>query len=312
MDPPVLFDLSAIPTDPNFDNLSSTFFLRHKELPSPQAVRAQILAQHNTSISFEERKIFYPDGPYMEPPPAVFEDMGLFVKWGNLASIMEGQSLYAVRRFLQGAVPVPEIYGWRTDARQTYLYMERIRGGGTLEQVGMTWRRMTAFVFAASVVRALVRDRAISDMYWLDAGPFPSVKVFHDWFAFLFRRPFPNGHLIPIEPFRQDLCDNSGILFTQGDLHRSNILVMTTDPPKVVAIVDWEQAGWLPEYWEVLKAHYTVDDEWSKKYLPPDYGLGHGYMRSLGLLRIIYGVLISEWRRRDPPSIIALSRKTFE
>lgn len=44
------------------------------------------------------------------------------------------------------------------------------------------------------------------------------------------------------------------ITFTHGDLHRSNILVSLEDPAQVVAIVDWEQSGWYPEYWEYCKA----------------------------------------------------------
>lgn len=34
---------------------------------------------------------------------------------------------------------------------------------------------------------------------------------------------------------------------------------------KVVAIVDWEQGGWYPDYWEYCKARYRVspEEEWS-------------------------------------------------
>lgn len=46
------------------------------------------------------------------------------------------------------------------------------------------------------------------------------------------------------------------IVFTHGDLHMKNILV--DDAGKVSGIVDWECAGWYPEYWEYTKAHFTV------------------------------------------------------
>jgi hypothetical protein len=31
-----------------------------------------------------------------------------------------------------------------------------------------------------------------------------------------------------------------------------------------MAIIDWEQAGWYPEYWEYCKMHFGAadDDEW--------------------------------------------------
>lgn len=45
------------------------------------------------------------------------------------------------------------------------------------------------------------------------------------------------------------------IVFTHGDLNPRNILF---ENGKISGIVDWENAGWFPEYWEYTKAHYTV------------------------------------------------------
>ena len=48
--------------------------------------------------------------------------------------------------------------------------------------------------------------------------------------------------------------------FTHGDLSSSNILVRDG---RVVAIIDWEMAGWYPEYWEYTSAwHVNPYDEW--------------------------------------------------
>ncbi len=41
--------------------------------------------------------------------------------------------------------------------------------------------------------------------------------------------------------------------FTHGDLVPSNIIVKDG---KIAAIIDWETAGWFPEYWEYTKIHY--------------------------------------------------------
>lgn len=75
---------------------------------------------------------------------------------------------------------------------------------------------------------------------------------------------------VPVEPFRHDLPDDCAIKFTHGDLHRSNIIVTPTPPYRILAVVDWEQSGWLPEYWESRKAQYTADrgESWSTTYLP--------------------------------------------
>jgi aminoglycoside phosphotransferase (APT) family kinase protein len=63
------------------------------------------------------------------------------------------------------------------------------------------------------------------------------------------------------DPYRNFLSDNGPILFTHGDLDRSNIIISTTSPARVLGIIDWEQAGWFPEYWEYCKAAYTVGEE---------------------------------------------------
>lgn len=72
--------------------------------------------------------------PYVRPPPVIFEEMGLFVKWGGSVQLSEAQCLWAVRHFLKGDVPVPEVYGWHTEGNEKYIYMEYVNGT-SLEQV---------------------------------------------------------------------------------------------------------------------------------------------------------------------------------
>jgi len=79
----------------------------------------------------------------------------------------------------------------------------------------------------------------------------------------------PDPETIP-EPYREMLPDNSEIVLTHGDLHRSNIILTLSHPPQVAALIDWEQSAWLPAYWEDCKAYWTTSysDEWAVKYLP--------------------------------------------
>ena len=80
----------------------------------------------------------------------------------------------------------------------------------------------------------------------------------------------PNPGDIPIEPFRFQLPDAAPIKFTHSDLHPSNIIVTSSMPYKLVGIVDFEQSGWLPEYWEDRKARWTAaaEEDWAMSYLP--------------------------------------------
>jgi aminoglycoside phosphotransferase (APT) family kinase protein len=72
---------------------------------------------------------------------------------------------------------------------------------------------------------------------------------------------------------RSKLSDNVAIKFTHGDLHPSNILlspIQVGTPPRIIAIIDWHQSGWLLEYWEFCKAQWTAwaGEEWERDYLP--------------------------------------------
>ncbi|WEW61469.1 hypothetical protein PRK78_006959 [Emydomyces testavorans] len=281
-----------LPNKPNEDFRSSVFFESWTQLPSPKDVRAQARAQYLAGNSRDKRKYLGSgQGPHYHPPPATFESMGLFIKWGADVTIAEGQCLYAIHHCLKGNVPVPEIFGWRTDGREVFLYMELIHGQ-TLEEAWdfMDLKDHTRICmelctsianlrqlqqdpqdpFIGNIGQKHFYDRAIGIQYMPEAGPFCSVKEFHDWFVFLCRRPMADPYSIPIEPFRSDLPDDAAIKFTHGDLHRSNILVTKSEPRQLHSIVDWEQSGWFPEYWEYQKAHFTAgwEGEWATKYLP--------------------------------------------
>lgn len=52
------------------------------------------------------------------------------------------------------------------------------------------------------------------------------------------------------------------IVFTHADLNMRNILV--DENGKISGIVDWECAGWYPEYWEYTKAHFSA--RWTPRW----------------------------------------------
>lgn len=72
---------------------------------------------------------------------------------------------------------------------------------------------------------------------------------------------------------RSVLRDDHRILFTHGDFHPRNIMVVDGEDGhvKLSGIIDWETSGFYPEYWEVMKAMNTrsckdTNDWW--EYLP--------------------------------------------
>jgi thiamine kinase-like enzyme len=106
-------------------------------------------------------------------------------------------------------------------------------------------------------------------------GPFSTVEEFHNWLSSRLtwgsRQHWPavGPNKIP-DPYRQGLPDNCSIVFSHSDLHPSNILISAERPHRIVAIIDWQQSGWYPDYWEFCKAEYTTEprSEWVTEYIP--------------------------------------------
>lgn len=128
---------SKVPCSPSFVVQDSSFFQQWDQLPSPSEVQARAKAQYLAGIHPDPRRVHWTAASHARPPPVVFEEMNLFVKWGSWTKISEAQCLYAVRRLLKDDVPVPEVYGWRTEGNVKYIYMEYVKGK-SLDQVWPT------------------------------------------------------------------------------------------------------------------------------------------------------------------------------
>jgi len=117
------FSPSDLPdgTKPRMYFLDSSYFRDHganRTLPSPAEVLARSLINQRPS----------------NPPPVKFEELNLIVKFGPTISTSEALCLWAIRKFLYGQVPVPEVYGWDSDGRHVFIYMQLIHGVTLFEQ----------------------------------------------------------------------------------------------------------------------------------------------------------------------------------
>ena len=84
-------------------------------------------------------------------------------------------------------------------------------------------------------------------------GPFYTLDSFHEFIR--------RGH--PIEDFSEDELRRTHrrakpyeLKFTHADLTPQNILV--DENGRVSSILDWESAGWYPEYWEYTQMHFAT------------------------------------------------------
>ncbi|KAF4336781.1 phosphotransferase family [Fusarium beomiforme] len=276
-----------LPQGPSVIFYDSSFFKRGPErlaLPTP----CEVLARPNFVKS--------PHAPDMKlRQPAKFEELGLVVKHSDNpdAIIQEGQCLWAVRHLLP-EVPAPEIYGWTQENGVAFLYMEYIDGAtlrdhwdslvvtekdGVCEQLKAIITKMSYLYqasnrFIGSINHGPLGDAIFTDKHLSPAGPFSSVTEFHNFMSDTFKwpakvhQPDLDPANIP-DPYREMLPDDCSIQFTHGDLKPVNIMVSKDSPCRILAILDWEQSGWYPDYWEFCKAEFTLEpgSEWQTVYL---------------------------------------------
>ncbi|PMD33308.1 phosphotransferase enzyme family protein [Hyaloscypha variabilis F] len=255
------------------DFLDSSFFQSTRpsqRLPTPAEVRA--LSEVKNS----------------RPPPVIIEHLNLLVKFGPRVNVAEAQCLWLIRTILGDEVPVPEVYGWRVDGLEVFIYMQLVRGVtlksrwehlNALEKTsvcGQLCRMITSLrqikqeppdQFIGSVNCQAPQDIIFQNMP-VD-GPFSGVKPFNDWFSSLPQRFLADYQKFQ-DPMRLLLPDDGAITFTHADLHEENILISQHGPPQILAIIDWGQSGWYPDYWEYCKAAYTCmySGEWRMQWIP--------------------------------------------
>lgn len=94
-----------------------------------------------------------------------------------------------------------------------------------------------------------VRDSRITSCD--PVGPFFDEASFNDYLITT-AEIFMDETILP--EIRARMREDHRIVFTHGDLAPRNIIVKDG---KVAALIDWEQSGWYPEHWELVKAMWS-------------------------------------------------------
>ncbi|KAF8956720.1 kinase-like domain-containing protein [Flammula alnicola] len=222
---PVLISTAMLPPEETIFFEDSSFFKHHtlSDLPTTDEIYAAVLPGYAYHVS-------------------TFPSLSLAVKRVRVserhrASAAEGQTLWALRQFLP-EVRVPEVYGWRREGVELFLFMEMIEA----ETLMHRWKELTEQEKTAVCAELGPMVRALRRL-----------KRPPEEEEFIERAHKDLG--LPHLPY------DSPIVFTHGDLNFSNIMITqrsVKDPPVVVAIVDWEQSGWMPSFWEYSKPRFWM------------------------------------------------------
>ncbi|KAK0390715.1 hypothetical protein NLU13_0218 [Sarocladium strictum] len=197
----------------------------------------------------------------------LFHIFGVCIKVRHDGDLNEAHALQLVSR--QTAIPVPKLHYAFTHHGTSYIVTQHIDGimaatrwpfrskesqARILDQLQSMIQELRSVKPPAGVGVSSVAGGPIYDCrlprtsHW---GPFPTVRDFHQALI----DPVDMNTEYAWEPERSDISQlvqfyreaEEKVVLTHGDLSSLNILVRGDD---VVAIVDWETAGWLPEYWE--------------------------------------------------------------
>lgn len=156
-------------------------------------------------------------------------------------------------------LPVPKVYDFKFDEqRQSFFIVMDYVPGDTLER---RWKNFTSdqrdFV-CHQLAECLAQLRKLTGDYigtvnrgairfglWQSrwGGPFDNEKEFNDWMLEAGGDAAECG-----------LTHDHAIHFAHADLSPRNIMV--DENGRITGILDWERAGWFPEYWDIVRIYY--------------------------------------------------------
>lgn len=164
-------------------------------------------------------------------------------------------------------IPVPEVISSDWD-RVTMEYVE----GQTLQQAWpvLTPSQQSEILAQLSDYIAQMRSLGGISLGRLDGqgvvvpsfmerwgGPFGSLREFHDWLANPLLTKQKDARSIYWHQITTQLGADYPIVFTHADIAARNIIIRDG---RIAAIIDWELAGWYPEYWEYVFAMRGMDN----------------------------------------------------
>ncbi|RMD44949.1 hypothetical protein DV735_g143, partial [Chaetothyriales sp. CBS 134920] len=218
-------------------------------------------------------------------------------------------------------IPVPKIYKvYPASNGQQHIVMQRLPGtcashvvsGWSQDQKEVFSRDLADYLhqlrglqppsaqFIGSVSTAL-RSQLIDDRLSVNpCGPFSTIADFHTYLRF--GRPLDHWFDITKVTKVHTRPESYTSTFSHSDLCPKNILVAPDG--HITGIIDWEYAGWYPDYWEYTKMHYIQNaaPQWKNFYDAIEQQPAiTKYPDELACERVIWMRMGSPYRYCDPP-----------
>ncbi|CAK7209802.1 hypothetical protein SCUCBS95973_000564 [Sporothrix curviconia] len=241
------------------------YFVPADELPEP-------LPSYNTIIATK--------GRYVDTPCSRVVRVGkhYVVKYGPQVSLIEGLTMLFVAAAVPSAVSVPKVYAIYTVGKYNFIVMEYVEG----DTLASVWPSLSAETkksigqqlrTAMDALRSLPspgyygrvgRNPYEDTIFWtspddnvsppgLICGPHESEEEVNNAMVakFLYNKGPPEKAVF----YRRTLpliFHGHRPVFSHNDLQTKNLILR---PDGKLTIIDWEVAGWYPDYWEYAMAH---------------------------------------------------------
>ncbi|KAJ5398522.1 hypothetical protein N7465_009011 [Penicillium sp. CMV-2018d] len=211
----------------------------------------------------------------------------IVVKYGGSINTWEGQALVYLERHVP-EVPAPRLYAMYYDLKQLFLIMQRVPG----VQLDSIWPSLAQYEKDDIIAKLQLIFDAMrkAECPWpdffgaLDGGAIHHYLFYsqHDDQDFL--GPFSGEpafvagltiRLAFTKKYFARVLQGHRPTLTHGDVQQKNIMVVeNTSRPNDqggrsfdIVLVDWENSGWFPDFWEFFCAsdpfQFQWDEDWS-------------------------------------------------
>lgn len=222
----------------------------------------------STEQAFKQSKCVFLDTPRRK----VFRHGNIVIKFGLDVDSSEARTLRFVAETTN--IPVPRLYGDHLHSDGTTIiamefvegrilselwpdlrHEEKMRIVGQLHEILKEMRRHRNDTIGGILNTPAVDTRMLS----YKGGPFQSEDQFNKFLRSDMIAQAPKMYRTMLEGSMQNTHD---IVLTHSDISPRNIIVHDC---QIKAVIDWEYAGWYPEYWDFVKFFNALDPslDWS-------------------------------------------------
>ncbi|KAJ5351668.1 hypothetical protein N7452_000642 [Penicillium brevicompactum] len=234
------------------------------------------------------------------PSKIVAVNDDIVVKYGGSINTWEGQALVYLERHVP-EVPAPRLYAMYYDSKQLFLIMQRVPG----VQLNSIWPSLAHSEKDDIVdkLRLIFDVMRKTECPWPDffggldgggvhhylfysqhgdekfLGPFSGEPAFiaglvGNYRASIERNNLPDYKARFYETHLASVLQGHRPTLTHGDVQQKNIMVVeNTSRPNDqggrsfdIVLVDWENSGWFPDFWEFFCASYPLHFQWDEDW----------------------------------------------